>query len=242
MIYAIGDIHGQIALLEQALERIEADGDQDAQVVFLGDVTDRGPASREVLDLLITCQEANPGWIFIKGNHDRMLHWYLEPTPKHDLRLRLGLNWLDPRLGGDKTLASYGVEVREGRSQRDIHKDARDAVPRRHVEFLEGMQLSYQTQDLLFVHAGIRPNIPLRKQREEDLLWIRDEFLNHTQPHEALVIHGHTIVDSPTHYGNRVNLDGGAAKGREIMPAVFEGKDVFVLTSRGREKINTDIK
>lgn len=237
MIYAIGDVHGQIRHLETALVRIWKDGGPDATIVFLGDLTDRGPDSCAVLDLLAGERASHPNWVFVKGNHDRMFQWYLEPVPKHDLRLRLGLSWLDPRLGGDATLRSYGVDVREGRSQRDIHADARAAVPTTHINFLTDMRLSHNLNDLLFVHAGIRPGIPLRKQKEEDLLWIRDEFLNDDRDHGKLVVHGHTIVETPCHCGNRVNLDGGAARGREILPAVFEGADVFLLTQQGRQRI-----
>lgn len=238
-IYAIGDIHGQVAELERVLALIQADGGADAKVVFLGDYTDRGPDSRAVLDVLIEGRDAGKNWTFLKGNHDRMFEWFMEPTaPRADPYLMVQFYWLHPRLGGDTTLASYGVDASDQRREKDVHAEALRAVPHSHVDFLKGLQLSHTAGDVLFVHAGIRPGISLEKQTEEDLLWIRQQFHNETAPHPKLVVHGHTPVDVPTHYGNRVNLDSGAGYGAPLTVAVFEGTDTWLLTSRGRMPIN----
>lgn len=233
-LYAIGDIHGQLNELTRVLALIEADGGADAEIVFMGDYTDRGPASAQVLDLLISGVAQGKPWHCLKGNHDRMFSWFLQDYPQHDAYLPVYLYWLHERLGGDKTLASYGVKFTETDRQLDVHARARDAVPQTHVEFLNGLALSFETPDLFFAHAGIRPGVPLNQQNEEDLLWIRKEF--HTDPcdHGKLIVHGHTPVEQPAHYGNRINVDVGAGYGKPLCAAVFEGRSSWTLTDEGR--------
>jgi len=110
-------------------------------------------------------------------------------------------------------------------------------VPQSHLEFIRGLDLTFQQDDLLFVHAGIRPEVPLDQQVEQDLVWIRVEFHSFTEPHPYLIIHGHTPVKQATHYGNRINLDAGAGYGHPIAAAVIEGRDCWLLTNRGRVEI-----
>ena len=235
--YAIGDIHGQLPMLEDALARIERDGGWDAQVVFLGDYTDRGAFSREVLDLLIEGQAQGRNWTCLRGNHDQMAAMFLEDYPRQDARLLPGYHWLHPRIGGLETLKSYGVEVHEGERIYQIHARLKAAVPQSHVDFLNGLRPYYQFGELLFVHAGLVPDIRLDDQDPDDLIWIRNEFLHHTGPHPWLVVHGHTHVDTPEHRGNRVNLDTGAGYGHALTAAVFEGRDCWVLGAQGRERL-----
>jgi len=233
-IYAIGDIHGQMHELDQALTRIASDGGKDAHIVFLGDYTDRGSDSRAVLDTLIEGQKAGRNWTFLKGNHDRMFEWFMQEPLRHDPYLIVELYWLHGRLGGDKTLASYGVDSGGTRREKDVYADARAAVPQAHIDFLSGLTLTHETEELFFVHAGIRPMVPLADQIEEDLIWIRREFHDHYDAHPKLIVHGHTPVDNATHYGNRVNLDTGAGYGKPLTTAVFEGDHAWTLTSNGR--------
>lgn len=233
-LYAIGDIHGQIDMLHAALDLITNDGGTDAQVVFLGDYTDRGPNSRAVLDLLINGRDTGKPWTFLKGNHDRMFEWFLYDYPRPEAYLPIELTWLHPRLGGDTTLASYGLDFTPKSRQIEVHAEARAAVPHAHVDFLTSLQLTYETEDLFFAHAGINPLLPLNTQAEEDLLWIRKEFHDHTAPHPKLIVHGHTPVEAATHYGNRINLDTGAGYGKALTAAVFEGTDCAILTAGGR--------
>lgn len=239
-IYAIGDIHGQLAELHRVLSLIEADGGPDALIVFLGDYTDRGPDSRGVLDLLIEGQAQARNWTFIKGNHDRMFSWFMQDYPRHDAYLPTELNWLHPRLGGDTTLASYGCKFTQRTRQLKIHKMARDAVPGTHIAFLDGLQLTFETDNLFFAHAGIRPGIALAQQNEEDLLWIRQEFHLDPAMHPKLIVHGHTPVDRATHYGNRINLDSGAGYGKPLTAAVFEGAQCWTLTEQGRVALTAE--
>ena len=236
-LYAIGDIHGQLAELHRALDLIEKDGGPEASIVFLGDYTDRGPESAAVLQTLIAGRDAGRNWTFIKGNHDRMFEWFMQDYPRHEAYLPVELGWLNPRLGGDTTLASYGVTF-TGRSRMlDVHAEALAAIPQQHLDFLRALTLSHETEDLFFCHAGIRPEVPLAAQDEEDLIWIRKPFHEYHAAHPKLIVHGHTPVDAATHYGNRINLDTGAGYGDPLSAAVFEGRECWLLTDAGRKPL-----
>ncbi|MDG2406305.1 MAG: metallophosphoesterase [Paracoccaceae bacterium] len=238
-LYALGDIHGQFELLQDALAQIEHDGGGDAAVVFIGDLTDRGPDSRKVIDLLIRQITAGRKWTVIKGNHDRMFTWFMQDHPKMDTELLVGMDWLHPRLGGRTTLASYGLKVDETSRYYQVHAAARAAVPAAHLAFLNALPLSHETKDYLFVHAGIRPKVTLTNQTEHDLLWIREPFLSHCAPHQKFVIHGHTALEAPQLYSNRLNLDGGAGYGRPLVPVLIEEKAMFILGPDGRSRLET---
>ncbi|WP_372573455.1 metallophosphoesterase family protein [Ruegeria jejuensis] len=233
-IYAIGDIHGQLDELHRVLALIEADGGPDARVVFLGDYVDRGPDSQKVIDLLIEGQQAGRDWITLLGNHDRMFAWFMEDVPRHDPHLLVGYHWLHDRLGGTETLQSYGLSYDTMTRLEDLHAEAKEIVPHAHVDFLRGLRPMFETPDLAFVHAGIRPGIPLTQQSENDLVWIRQNFHTYAKPHPKLIVHGHTPVNVATHYGNRINLDSGAGYGKPLSAAVFEGKSCWQLTDQGR--------
>ena len=256
-IYAIGGIHGQKAMLDQALDLIHADGGPDAEIVFLGDYVDRGPDSRAVIETLIAGQEAGRKWTFIMGNHDRMFTRFVRDGAEHDPRISSGLSWLNRRMGGEATLQSYNIGGGNGPSF--LHPSgggletlvsygiasgdfdpaqlvalARQSVPKHHLEFIEKLPLTYQTDDLIFVHAGLKMERPLEWQDPEDLLWIREGFLESRIDYGKLIVHGHTALDQPQHYGNRVNLDGGAGYGNPLIPAVFERRQCWLLTKDGR--------
>lgn len=230
-IYAIPDIHGQEAQLEAALDLVERDGGAAARIVILGDLVDRGPNSRAVIERLMTAQAGGRDWTVLRGNHDQMFVDFLDEGAIGSARMRAGLTWLNERLGGAETLASYGVLASEARHDPVA---ARAAVPAAHRDWLAGLPLWLEADDLLFVHAGIRPGLPMRMQDPSDLMWIRDGFLDHAAPYPWLVVHGHTALDMPAHFGNRIDLDGGAGYGRPLWPAVFEGKSCWLLSDRGR--------
>jgi serine/threonine protein phosphatase 1 len=236
-IYAVGDIHGHLAQLDRVLALIEADGGSGAGVVFLGDFVDRGPDSAGVLDRIIAGRAAGRRWTPLLGNHDRMFRLFLQSPPQLDPYLLVGLHWLHPRIGGDTTLASYGMEVDARMRLKTLHAQALDRVPPAHVDFLAGLGLSHRHGDLFFVHAGIRPEVPLDRQSEEDLIWIRDEFHEFAAPHPCVIVHGHTPVDRATDYGNRINLDTGAGYGHPLTVAVFEDGEVWQLTEAGRQRL-----
>lgn len=232
-VYAIGDVHGQAELLDRALGLIEADGGPDARVVFLGDYVDRGPDSRGVLDRLARGLDEGRNWVALLGNHDRMFHRFVTEAVIDDANISSGRSWLNRALGGTATLASYGVAANESRPLAPIREAAHRAVPQRHVDLIAGLPLWHVEGELLFVHAGIRPGVPLERQAEDDLIWIRDGFLDDPRDHGRLVVHGHTALAAPAHFGNRVDLDGGAGYGRPLLPARFDGRDCQILTPGG---------
>ena len=235
-LYAIGDIHGRLDRLRAAHDLIAADAARHGPgpVVHLGDLVDRGPDSAGVVAFLMDGIAAGADWVVLSGNHDRMFRLFLEPAPRHDPRLRPDLSWLHPRLGGADTLASYGVRAPADRPVAAVHADARAAVPAAHLAFLAGLPTSHRAGEALFVHAGIRPGIALAAQTEDDLLWIRHDFLDDPRDHGALVVHGHTAIDRATHYGNRLNLDSGAGYGGPLSAVAIEGRAAFLLTPAGR--------
>jgi serine/threonine protein phosphatase 1 len=235
--YAIGDIHGQLDELRRVHAWIAADRARtgwDAPVVHLGDLVDRGPASAEVIDYLLRGPIDGPLWITIRGNHDFMFRLFLAGADHRDPGLNPDYTWLHDRLGGRITLASYGVDASEARALVDIWAEARARVPRAHRIFLDNLPLLYRTEAAVFVHAGIRPGVPLIAQAPQDLMWIRRGWLDDASHQGPLVIHGHTVVDAPIHYGHRVNLDAGAGYGRPLAVAAVEGRDVWLLAEDGR--------
>lgn len=233
-IYAVGDIHGQLGMLEDAIAKIETDGGSDARVVFLGDLIDRGPDSCGVIERLRAGIAKGRNWTVLRGNHDRMMSYYLNDVPRVDPQLLINMSWLSPRIGGVETLASYGIDVTEQSRHFMLRDQIQNAIPQTHVDFMASLPAFAEIGDLLFVHAGIRPGVALARQSEDDMCWIRGAFLDFAEPHPWLVVHGHTHLPAPRHYGNRVNLDSGAGYGRPITAAVFEGRDCFVLSDTGR--------
>jgi len=237
-VYAIGDIHGQLGMLRTAHQRIAEDKarvkDPDATVVHVGDLVDRGPDSKGVVQELIDGIADGQPWVVLKGNHDRLFQMYVRDGKETDGVLRAGLTWTDNPLGGRDTLRSYGVERSALERAARFHKRVTEAVPDAHMAFVEALPTSHRIGDLFFAHAGVRPEVPLEEQDEDDLLWIRDEFLTYPDPHPALIVHGHTPVEEATYYGNRINLDSGAGYGDPITAAVIEGKQAWVLGHDGR--------
>lgn len=208
-VYAVGDIHGRLDPLRDLRAQIAQDAHaaqaHDNVVVYLGDYIDRGPDSRGVLDLLIG--EPLPGFrsVHLKGNHEEMLLACL-----HD-PVRAGRLWLHN--GGEQAVESYGLAPR-GAPLAVCEAFAR-RLPSQHRAFLEGLSLHHTAGDYLFVHAGIRPGVPVERQAPEDLLWIRDLFLQSPADHGRLVVHGHTPVEEPEIRPNRIGIDTGAfASGR----------------------------
>lgn len=258
-IYAVGDLHGNLPEFRRALRLISADGGARDAVVWLGDYVDRGRDSRAVIDGLVAGRDAGRRWHFILGNHDRLFREFLCDGRINDAAIRSGACWFNHNMGGLTTLASYGLTADEPPGLlRDadgperlgrfvLNGDALDtqalaartraAVPEAHRAFLDGLAVSFETEDLFFAHAGVRPGVPLSEQVEEDLVWIRQAFLQDKSDHGKLVVHGHTPVETPMHMGNRVALDTGAGYGRSATVAAFEGRDVFILGDAGRSAL-----
>ena len=224
-IYVVGDIHGRADLLRQMQDMILADaagiGRSQAVVVYLGDYIDRGLESRQVLDTLLN--EPLPGFeeIRLLGNHEQAMMDFLEDAG-------IGPAWL--YYGGAATLYSYGINAQartpEG-ADRFAHLSAElgRVLPRHHLSLLRELQLHHIEGDYLFVHAGIRPGVPLYDQQQEDLLYIRDDFLNYADPHEHIVVHGHTITSGPDVRPNRIGIDTGAFATGRLTCLVLDGAE-----------------
>ncbi|SFJ12104.1 metallophosphoesterase family protein [Jannaschia pohangensis] len=248
MPYAIGDLHGYADQFDRTLALVEADGGADAPIVFLGDYVDRGPDARGVLDRLIAGVDQGRNWTVLLGNHDRMFLRFLRSGDIHDPAIKSGKSWLHPALGGPTTLASYGVSTphtadmaneRGDAARKELRAAALEAVPETHLSFLENLPRIHITDAQVFVHAGIRPGLPLGMQVEDDLIWIREPFLTDRRDHLRLVVHGHTPVDTPTHYGNRLNLDTGAGYGHPATAALVDGTRAWAVTGAGRVPISS---
>lgn len=225
-VYALSDIHGCADLLERAFKAIDEDlarsRPEQLQQVILGDYIDRGLDSRLTLDLLVARGRRDP-MVFLKGNHEGVLLDFLrDPTRLHDWR----------QFGGLQTLISYGLRPSlnpNASEQLDLAKAFSAALPADHRSFLEALTLSFSCGDYFFVHAGVRPDVALEDQQEEDLLWIRDEFLNSRADFGKFIIHGHTPVREPELRPNRLNIDtGGYATGRLALLRL-EGTDLQFL-------------
>jgi serine/threonine protein phosphatase 1 len=226
-IYAIGDVHGRADLLVQLFEMIDADLKyfpvNRALHVFLGDYIDRGPQSRDVIDLLVERRRFHEA-VCLRGNHEEVFMGVM--------RENRGLqDWRS--IGGFATLLSYGINPGPGArgvNETDLIRSLKRAVPSEHVRFLASLQSSFLCGDFLFVHAGIRPGIPLDAQSEDDLLWIRSEFLDSTADFGKFIVHGHTPVDRPDVRSNRINIDTGAYATGNLTLLTIEEDRLLVLT------------
>lgn len=201
---AVGDIHGCLKPLQQLMNQV-APKEED-QIVFLGDYIDRGPDSRGVIDYLLNFHDRWPQTVFLKGNHEAML---LDFVAGREQLLYL-LN------GGETTLFSYREE---GRLQ----------IPEAHLQFLHSLRLYFETDQYLFVHAGLRPEIPIENQSEEDLLWIREEFLSSAYRWGKTVVFGHTPMPKPHLTTDRIGLDTGAVYGYTLSCCDVERRKIWTV-------------
>jgi serine/threonine protein phosphatase 1 len=232
-VYAVGDIHGRVDLLSELQRLIAEDASHltpgtDKFVVYVGDFVDRGMESRQVIDRLLERPLPEFSAVHLLGNHDAWLLTFLVDA-------QIGPTWL--RYGGDATLHSYGVSVGlrrdDARLYDKLQGELRERVPRRHVDFLQNLELSYETGDFLFVHAGVRPSLPLDRQTAEDLLWIREPFLSWRRDFDKVVVHGHTVGAEPIVRNNRIGIDTGACWTGCLTYLVLEEGDYrFLSTAR----------
>ncbi len=191
-IFAVGDIHGCLTSLENLLEQLPISWGKD-YLIFLGDYIDRGPDSRAVIDLLIELKNQYPEKVItLKGNHEWMLERFLKGI---DIETYL-------YNGGDTTLKNY-FNFKTGKIE----------IPLEHLEFLKNLKLYFELYNYFFVHAGIRPGIPLEFQTEEDLLWIRDSFIFSEDEFSKVVIFGHTPFSAPLVLKDRIGIDTGCVYG-----------------------------
>ena len=232
-IYAIGDIHGRADLLDALLQRIADDAGArppvDRQIlVFLGDYINRGAGTRQVVDTLLDGIPEGFEPFYLKGNHEVVMAWFLEDPRKYFIR------WIG--LGGKATMASYGVDVEQFTMGPDYGLRCQDefakAIPARHRDFFDELRISLAFGDYFFVHGGVRPGVPLDAQVEEDLLWIKDDFLSHEDPFPKVIVHGHTPLDAPEIRPNRLSLDTRAWFSGCLTAARLEGPAQELLMTR----------
>ena len=225
VVYAIGDIHGRLDLLERIQQRIVDDAMQREasrrQVVYLGDYLSRGPDSAGVVDRVREWLPAGFERITLKGNHEDLLLRFLEGE------IGTGRHWLD--YGGLEVMSAYGVviadrEARDDASVIAMRKDLAARIPASHLEFFRGLQISHSAGDYFFVHGGVRPGVPLAEQSDRDCLWIRKTFLNSDADHGAIVVHGHSISDQPEIRHNRIGIDTGAYCSNVLTCLVLDGE------------------
>ena len=232
-VYAVGDIHGRLDLLERLLGRMAEDCARDrprrVAVVFLGDYVDRGPNSRLVVERLMHGAPqggplADAEWICLKGNHEDYMVRFVDDA-------QLGAAWC--LNGGYETLRSYAGELPErmGGDMQALHLLLGRTLPPQHLRFLSRLPLMHREGDYVFVHAGIRPGVPLEELEARDLMWIRDEFLYDQRPADFVVVHGHTPCPTPDVRAHRIGIDTGAYYSGHLTALVLEGADKRFLVS-----------
>jgi serine/threonine protein phosphatase 1 len=230
MIYAIGDVHGRADLLVELFAAIDADlADRppaaDILHVFLGDYIDRGPESRRTIDLVIARRRRHET-VLLKGNHETFPAQFLSDPMFGDWR----------HLGGLETLMSYGLRPTidaNPQEQRALARQFAAALPESHARFFSELKNSFCCGDFFFVHAGVKPGVPLERQREEDMLWIREDFLHHEEDFGKIIVHGHTPVRESDFYDNRINIDTGAYATGKLTCPVMERDQLAVLNTIG---------
>ena len=209
VVYAVGDVHGRDDLLVEILSAIREDAaasSDHATAVFLGDYVDRGPGSRAVIDRLIEVSDDDTiQWRFLRGNHDQsVLDFLCNPMT--------GMAWSD--FGGRETLESYGVPPpppwADSETWRAASTRLAAALPLEHLNFFEALEPYCEIGDYFFVHAGVRPGVPLDRQSARDLLWIREPFLSDPAPLPKVVVHGHTVTPQVHADDRRIGIDTGA--------------------------------
>jgi serine/threonine protein phosphatase 1 len=235
--YAVGDVHGRLDLLDELLERIASDdrsrGKAKTAIVFLGDLIDRGPESAGVVERLRTYRPDHVKTIFIMGNHEEILLRIVKGETS------LIADWL--RFGGAECLRSYGVDPEEVRQlpRPAAHRLIVERIPEEHVAFLSSFVDSASFGSYLFVHAGIRPGVPLASQSPQDLRWIRQAFLHDETDHGRIVVHGHTICEEVELLPNRIGIDTGAYRTGVLTALAVEGEERWLIQT-GREVSETD--
>lgn len=234
VIWAVGDIHGRSDLADRLIQAIRADLSATSAkrkvVVCLGDYVDRGLDSKGVLNQLCNL-EADPALEvhFIKGNHEERMEAFMDDPA-------VGPSWCD--YGGRDTLVSYGVTPPVMRGDvagwTEAARALSDALPEPHKALLARQELSVTIGDYFFCHAGVRPGVPLPAQAPEDLMWIRQPFLDHPAPSDKVIVHGHTPIETVVSDGRRIGVDTGAYATNILSAVRLEGETRVLLQATGR--------
>lgn len=229
-IYCIGDIHGRYDLLKQIHQAIIADAiayPHAISIIYIGDYIDRGSQSMQVIDYLLSDPLPDFENIFLLGNHEQVLLEFL-----HDPISAAA--WFN--FGGLSTLVSYDVKI-TGIPRQDQLNDLslafQEKIPEAHLQFFQQLINCYEKDGYYFVHAGILPGVKLKHQRAEDMLWIRDKFLDNTRFHGKVIVHGHSITATPVIYDNRIGIDTGAYSSGVLSCLVLEDEEQRFLSTTG---------
>jgi serine/threonine protein phosphatase 1 len=227
-VYAVGDIHGRLDLLDELLAMIAADDAARAHaattIVFLGDLVDRGPDSAGVVERLRALAESDSRLRFLTGNHEEVFYHALHDDGDEALKFFC-------RIGGRETILSYGISETDYNAMDypELKAALAPLVPESHLAFIAGFEDMIEIGDYLFVHAGIRPDVPLEEQRPRDLRWIREPFLSHASPHCRMIVHGHTILPDIDLQSNRIGIDTGAYASGILTALGLEGTDRWTI-------------
>lgn len=227
-IYAIGDIHGRLDLLDALMAMIHADnaarGPSQDRLIFLGDLIDRGPDSKAVVERLMEVKASHPRTHILLGNHEEVFLQALRGDSVGALRYAL-------RIGADTTIQSYGVTGAEylGADADQLLALAQARVPQAHLDFMADFEDMVFAGDYVFVHAGVRPEKPLNRQKVSDLRWIRDDFLDYRGKLDKIVVHGHSIADEVEIEQHRIGIDTGAYSSGILTAMGFEGGERWLL-------------
>jgi serine/threonine protein phosphatase 1 len=229
-IYAIGDVHGRYDLLRLLLDRIGEHAQalpptQSLHLVFLGDLVDRGPESAKVVEFLYELEQSTDQIIVLLGNHEEAMLKSLDGD------LGVLQRWLG--VGGAETLASYGLRLPEPHDDlRRYTRYLQNSLPAEQMRWLRRLPLTAQSGDYFFCHAGIRPGVPLGRQSRDDLLWIRDDFIDDAADHGAVIVHGHTIEPEVTLRANRIGIDTGAYRHGLLTALYLEDEQQEIISVR----------
>lgn len=227
-LYAIGDVHGCDAELGRLLALIEEDNARRPRkptfVVYLGDLVDRGPASREVIRRLRTAPPRFASQHIVRGNHEEMMVRALRGEP------HLIKDWL--RHGGDTCARSYGLDPARLLTEdtETLEHLLTRSIPAEDIDFLGSCADQVRFGDYLLVHAGVRPGIALGAQSARDLRWIRGEFLESSADFGAVIVHGHTIEGGVVEKPNRIGVDTGAYRTGVLSAVRLEGTERSFLS------------
>ena len=238
-LYAVGDIHGRLDLLGQLIQQIYQHAARhdtiENTLVFLGDYIDRGSDSKGVVECLLSLAQSEWKTIFLRGNHEQaLLDFLADPNFYRSWR----------SFGAAETLLSYGVQPPQSAKEEEYIRAQQElsiAMPAAHLKFFENLKLFYAKDDYFFCHAGVRPGISLEEQSAEDLLWIRNDFLDHRRMFQKVIVHGHTPTPFPTKFENRIGIDTGAHATGCLTAVALEGMTyTFLQTTNSPLPLTAD--
>lgn len=226
-VYAIGDIHGRDDLFAQLLAKVEADnaarGEAFTTLILLGDLVDRGPDSASVIERAIGLGAPFDKVVMLIGNHEECFLAALTGDLK---RVRYFV-----RIGGDATIRSYWGDdaAYAAASFEELAQQLPGVVPQSHIDFLSRGEDMVQIGDYVFVHAGVRPGVPLERQKLSDLRWIREDFLEASDSFDGIIVYGHTISETVDEAANRIGIDTGAYMTGRLTALGLEGDNRWFL-------------